>query len=215
MDIQGVSRGRGRNPNRAPTTLKPSPFQEYEVYTAKTPTGSPPPPLSSYILPTNESPQLSQYVLPENTLKDIYAFQDIVPFQKSPEANKPKTPMTDANNNNINANNNNNIKTPNLYANKFNYNTNVQTNDNNASNFNANVNNFNNNNNRFKYNKQTSFTKKLPSTWGTLGTTHSPDDDDDDSCPTCDRSDKTVFCTTCGHSWKVCCLGFKRIKDHL
>lgn len=33
-------------------------------------------------------------------------------------------------------------------------------------------------------------------------------DSDDDSCKICDRSDKTVFCKTCGHSWK----GRQRIK---
>ena len=28
-------------------------------------------------------------------------------------------------------------------------------------------------------------------------------DSDDDSCKICDRTDQTVFCKTCGHSWKV------------
>lgn len=36
--------------------------------------------------------------------------------------------------------------------------------------------------------------------WTTFQTN---DDDEDDSCPICDRSDKNVFCKTCGHSWKV------------
>lgn len=33
-------------------------------------------------------------------------------------------------------------------------------------------------------------------------------DDDDDGCQICDRSDRTVFCKTCGHNWK----GRQRIK---
>lgn len=193
METQGISRGRGRNPNRAPASSKPSPFQEYEVHSAKTPTGSPPP-LSSYFLPTSDS---------LNTMEEIYAFQDIVPFQKSPVANKPQSTIKDVNNNSIDVNNNN-IKPSNTYGNKYNA-YNIQTNDRNASNFNANIN--NHNNNRFKYNKQGSFHKKLPSTWGTLGTALQ-DDEDDDTCPTCDRLDKTVFCTTCGHNWKVCGIDF-------
>ncbi len=35
-------------------------------------------------------------------------------------------------------------------------------------------------------------------------------DSDEDSCKICDRSDKTVFCKTCGHSWKVSVALFQK-----
>ena len=146
MDLPGISRGRGRYATRQPTT-KQTPFQEYEVFSPSSPTGSPPPPLSSYVLPTASAP-LSQYELPESSLKDIYAFEDIVPFKKTPEINA-KLPVPDQNNNTDDANYN---------ANKFNPYTN------------------NYNNNKFRFNQKP--IAKKPSSWGTLSALTPNDYDD-------------------------------------
>ncbi len=41
--------------------------------------------------------------------------------------------------------------------------------------------------------------QKVKKSWNVFQTNES----DDDSCAICDRPDLTVFCKTCGHSWKV------------
>lgn len=172
------SQGFSRGRGRARMT-RTSSFQQYQHHEPSFVPTTPP----------GTPPHLAQYMLPEIMDNE---FETIIPTKKTITLNERfhKFESVDINNNAPNT------KTLNKNVNINTVNKNVNTNS--AYNKLTSPNVYN----QYKY-KNKPFQKKA---WSACST--KDDDEEDDSCKVCDRSDKNVFCVTCGHSWK----GRMRIK---